>query len=308
MASCYEDEFRLQGSFFDDFVDDSEFLAACEAMRPHESSFAAQSTDAKVAVSSWRTNEKGLAIVKAAKKVALKAKFRNKIFRPRGGEIDNNAAVNSVQYRRQLRRRGNQAMLYSFPSFDRCDSLLFLPSTMMRHVNASDLTALGKMFHSYMDKNCSAYISYLGDEEINVNGLLRFHTLLNELNPDAIVCVHNTQVVENQIRATAYTKYTANKTIYDSVSRSTKDPLFEPMFGLQRDESVIRNLKREGRPNEEINKLTTTVVNNVAGCDLLLYVRLDLVYTFDNFTKKITRYNVTETLTSIVPVCVDYSQ
>jgi len=151
-------------------------------------------------------------------------------------------------------------------------------------------------------------ISYLGDGEISLSGLLRFHTLLHELNPDAIVCVHNTKVVENQIIATAYTKYTANKTIYNSVARSTKDPLFEPMFGLQRDDSIIRNLQREGRPSEETRELSNMVMNMDSGCDLLLYMRLELVFTFDDFTKKIIRYNVTETLTSIEPVCVDYSQ
>jgi len=198
-------------------------------------------------------------------------------------------------------------MLYAFPSFDRCDSLLFLPSTMTGHINTSDLGSLGKLLSTHMDKNCSVRISHLGDAEICLSGLLRFHTLLHELNPDAIVCVHNTKVVENQIVATAYAKHTVNKTIYNSVARSTKDPLFEPMFGPQCDDRILRHLQHEGRLSEETRKLSNMVMNMDSGCDLLLYMRLDLVFTFDDFTKKITRYDVTETLTSTEPVCVDYS-
>lgn len=232
------------------------------------------------------------------------AKFRRRIFRPRGGEIDNNAAINSVQCKRQLRRRSTKAMLYAFPSFDRCDSLLFLPSTIMTHLNKSDLSSLSKLFHAYMDKNCSIQISYMGDETLNVTSLIKFHTLLDELNPDSIVCVHTTKVVENQILASAYTKYTASKTIYDSVARSVTDPLFLPMFGLQRDASIIRSIKRESRSDAEKTQLSNIIHAAESGCDLQLYLRLDLVFTFDDFTKKVTHYQVTEQLTSIKPVQV----
>jgi len=231
------------------------------------------------------------------------SKLRRKAYRSRG-EIDNNAAINSVQCRADVRkRRGTPSAkgykLYAFPSFDRSDALLFLPTTMMSLLNSYDMSGVAKLLQSHLDKSCEVRISHLSEKAVSVNSLIQFHSLLTDLHPDSVTCVHNTKVIDNQIRAAIYTKFTANKTIYDSVARSTKDPLFVPMFGLQREASIKRNLEIEKRVEHE--KIELIKIANT-DADLLLYMQIEMVLTIDDFTKKVTHYACMARLTSIQPV------
>jgi len=171
-------------------------------------------------------------------------RLRIRAFRGRN-EIDNNAAVSSVQCRAVVKRRGTKSArpmkLYAFPSFDRSDALLFVPSTFVSLLNSYDITGLSKLVYSRFDKQCEVHMPYLGEQVANVADLIQFHSQLNDLHPDAIVCVHSTKVIENEIRATTYTKYTTTKAIYDSFARVNAQNTM-PMFKLQREASIKRNL------------------------------------------------------------------
>lgn len=231
------------------------------------------------------------------------SKLRRKAYRSRG-EIDNNAAINSVQCRTSVRkRRGAPSAtghkLYAFPSFDRSDALLFLPTTMISLLNAYDISGVSKLLQSHLDKNCAVEVSHLSNEVVSVHALIQFHSLLTDLHPDSLTCVHTTKVVDNQIRASIYTKFTANKTIYDSVARMSKDPLFVPMFGLQREASIKRNLDIEKKTEHEKNQFIE-IANTDA--DLLVYMHIEMVLTINDFTKKVTRYGCTARITSIEPI------
>ena len=243
-------------------------------------------------------------VVKSSSKVGgVGSKLRRKAYRSRGA-IDNNAAINSVQCRTDVRkRRGTPSAkghrLYAFPSFDRSDALLFLPTTMISLLNSYDIASVAKLLQSHLDKNCEVSILHLSEKAVSVNALIQFHSLLTDLHPDSLTCVHTTKVVENQIRAAIYTKFTANKTIYDSVARSTKDPLFVPMFGLQRGASIKRNLEIENRAEDEKTELIQ-IANTDA--DLLCYMHIEMVLTIDDFTKKVTHYACSCRITSLQPI------
>lgn len=229
-------------------------------------------------------------------------RLRMRAFRGRN-EIDNNAAVSSVQCRAVVKRRGTKSVrpmkLYAFPSFDRSDALLFVPSTFVSFMNSNDIPGLSRLLFSRFDKNCEVYMPYLGDRVASVNDLINFHSQLNDLLPDAIVCVHSTKVVENEIRATTYTKYTTNKTIYDSLARSNAKKQAMPMFSLPRDANIKRSLELQNDDDYNRDEMIETLDTDQ---DLVVYMQCNMVLTIDDITKKITRYTIDGQITSIKPV------
>lgn len=190
-------------------------------------------------------------------------------------------------------------ILYVFPSFDRSDALLFLPSTFATYINTANFNAMAKLIQTNFDKKCK-FDTPFGIESIT--SLLDFHKLLNEVHPDSIFCVHSTKVVENQIRASIYAKFTASKAIYEAVSQTVKDPLFVPFFGVDRAVN-LRNAIQMGNCSEEKTKKLSAVVSSDG--HYVMYLHLECVFTCDHFTKKITRFDKYADFTSIEPVaCV----
>lgn len=228
------------------------------------------------------------------------SKLRQKALRTRGG-IDNNAAVNSVLCRKVVKRRCSpqdqtKPILYIFPSFDRSDALLFLPSTFASYINTANFNAMAKLFQTNFDKNCKFSTPFGPD---SVASFLHFKQMLNEFHPDSIFCVHSTKVVENQIRSSVYAKFTSCKTIYDAVSKTVKNPLFMPFFGVQRSEHMRLAIEMSNCSEEEKNKMSIIVSSDA---DYVIYMHTECTYTFDDFTKKITRFDMTADFTSFEQV------
>mmetsp|Transcript_101553 Transcript_101553/g.199219 ORF Transcript_101553/g.199219 Transcript_101553/m.199219 type:complete len:289 (+) Transcript_101553:70-936(+) len=242
-------------------------------------------------------------IFKSSNGRSVGSKLRRKALRTRG-EIDNNAAVNSVQCRKVVRRRSappdnSKPILYAFPNFDRSDSLLFLPSTLARHLNSSDFASLSKLLQSKFSKNCKVVMPY---GAADINSLFTFHNLLNDIHPDFLVCVHNTKVIENKIHANVYSKFTACKPIYEAVARTDMDPCFVPVFGVTRHSSIQKLLDLHTRSEEEAHNFME-IINTDS--DLLLYLHLELIFTINDTTKKIIQYEMKGRITSVKPVlCV----
>ena len=182
-------------------------------------------------------------------------------------------------------RRPPSNILYAFPHFDKCDSLIYVPCTLTRHLNTGDFTAVSKLFNTHMDKDCRVYMDYASIGEINIKSFLRLHEVMLDAQPDRIMCVHTTKVVENQIMASVYLKATDNRTITDSVARTVKDPICAGLFTMNRAERMKLNLAAVNRTEEEKLKMIELADSKE---DILVYVRLNLVLTFNDFTKKIT--------------------
>lgn len=237
-------------------------------------------------------------------------KLRKKAFRPRSG-IDNNAAVGSVQCRVEVKRRGTvtnvQPVLYAFPSFDRSDSLLFLPSTMARLINSSDSAGLSRLLQTYLDKSCQVSLHCLSDQKYNLNTLLEFYSNLNDLDPDAISCVHSTKVVDNEIRATIYMKYTAVRSIYTQIASTSTNPLVLTMIEQQREACTQRKIDtRKITPQEQHALLDfyTHVDDADTNAGVLVYSQMEMVLHVNDVTKKVIGFGMNATPTSFHPVAL----
>lgn len=232
------------------------------------------------------------------------SKLRRKAYRSRG-PIDHNAAINSVLYRKDSRRKISATggfKLYAFPSFDRSDALLFLPTAFAGYFNSADSPAISKLLFSHVTKSCAVNVNVLADENINTKSFLRFHEVMSEVFPDIIMCVTATKVVENQIRANMVMKFTACKPVYESVGRSLTGTVFEQMFGSCRTTSIRRSITREEIPEDERVRFFEIADTDL---DLVLNTRCEMILTVDDLTKKVTHLTIRGRLTSMEAVVSD---
>jgi hypothetical protein len=128
--------------------------------------------------------------------------------------------------------------------------------------------------------------------------LIKLYEVMNELQPDSIMCVHQTKVVENQILATVYKKFTACKAIYDSVARSSKRSDCPTLCEIRKTMSCAQNHASPVK-TEELHRLLQ------AEATVTVYTRLELVITFDDVTKKVVHLRCTPVLTSLHAGSVD---
>jgi len=235
------------------------------------------------------------------------SKVRRKAYRQRGSSIDNNAALSSMQYQKEIRGRNifanGENKMFVFPSFDKCDALLFLPSTLARHLNCADFPAASKLLFTHLHPECRIMLPILSSRPVDIMSFLKFHELLSELLPDTITCVHSTKVIDSELHAVVFMKGTACRSIYNSVTsrlaRPEVHPLLAPAFGNNREDSIKRALCRINLSAEESTTLKAQVETD---SDLLLYVRVDMIFTIDDLTKKITQIRVDDRITSVKPV------
>jgi hypothetical protein len=122
---------------------------------------------------------------------------------------------------------------------------------------------------------------------------------MSELHPDQILCVHHTKVVENEIRSTIYKKFTACKFIYDSVKRSHRRARsanhprasVSDQIGQQPEQAMESRLSPE-----EAKALDTALETDGT---ITVYMRLDLVLTFEAVSKKVIGLTSIPHITSI---------
>jgi len=239
---------------------------------------------------------------KGSKGVAKKSVHTKKVSPYRKGMTLRQALAEGAK-KPNMSRRSPSNVLIAFPVFDRCDSLVYIPTTLARLTNSDDMVGLKKLLTTYMHKDCvfSFHINIGNVMDFNQKSFLQLMAVSNTLEPDRIMCVHSTKVVENKIRATVYVKLTDNQYLYDLMSRTK--PVADPMVAslcLQdraarlklyvHDELLPENIKQELAAHSDSTK------------DLSMYMQCDIVLTFDDMTKKITRLEMTYLVTSIHPV------
>lgn len=196
-----------------------------------------------------------------------------------------------------MSRRTRDTMLYAFPSFDRCDSLLFFPSTLARHLNSGDIPAIAKLFLTHFDKNCSFCTPNATSQSgMTLQSLVRKYEILGDLLPDRITCIHSTQVVGNQIRALSFSKFTNCRAIYDSLAGTMRGTEFSGIFKHSWSDHLRYKIGKEQYTAEEREKHLALVE---IGCDLLVYTRMEFVLTIDDVTKKVTNLCVDMRTTAI---------
>lgn len=195
-----------------------------------------------------------------------------------------------------MSRRTRDTLLYAFPSFDRCDSLLFFPSSLARHLNSGDIPSVAKLFLAHMDKNCSVDCFKSSPHKMTTQSLVRVYEILNELQPDKITCIHSTRVEGNQIKSVGFMKFTNCRSIYNSVSSMIKDTHFSPIFQHTWENHLRYKIEKEDLPQETKDQYLALVDT---GCDLLVYARMEIVLTVDDLTKKISSMHLQMKTTSV---------
>jgi hypothetical protein len=89
------------------------------------------------------------------------------------------------------RARRFEPALYAFPSYDKCDSLLYFPNAMSRHTNSGDFAQLSRLFGSHLESDCHIALVDLNPSSKQLGRLFCFFT---EVYPDFMMCVHSTRV------------------------------------------------------------------------------------------------------------------
>lgn len=193
------------------------------------------------------------------------------------------------------RARHYLPVLYAFPSYDKCDSLLYFPNALSRCVNTADFKELSKLFGTHLERNCDITVVERKPQPNWLVGLFRF---MNEIYPDLVLCVSNTTVVENRIYATVHAKYTECQAIINSVRRQA--PRLQPMeqlfLGAISDENLKERLKKQPIPESEKERIGKLMDERT---DVVIYLKVNVTIAFDNLTRKITELHFGEQLTTV---------
>lgn len=198
-----------------------------------------------------------------------------------------------------MSRKSQGAVLYAFPSFDKCDSLVFLPSTLSKYINCADFSAVSDLFRTHTSKDCQVVMMSMLN--MDVPTFVRLYELAGDLYPDTLTCVHSTKVVDNVIQANMYTKYTDCPAIFEGVSqRRAKDELYKSLcMAPERVERYQAKILPHGRSTKEIRKILAPATLDT---NLIAYANLTMNFTFDDATRKITKIEYVYDLTSLVVV------
>lgn len=180
-----------------------------------------------------------------------------------------------------MSRKNQGATLYPFPSFDKCDSLLFFPSTFASCLNSGDFVSLSKLLKSRVDNSCDINVA---GRPLTVDMVVKVHEIMNELHPDSMICVHTTKVVGNEIRTLLYFKYTDSTTIRKSLMRTCADPDYVDMCSPRGDPNKLSAFL-DTKPEQERAVLSHMLEHQD---EVLVYGRAYMTMTFDDFTKKVT--------------------
>lgn len=233
-------------------------------------------------------------VVKTSKRTSVGAKLRSKLFRQRNKGIDNNLAINSVHYKKDT--SGGKYKFYAFPTYSPSDALLFLPTALASHLNSADVSSVTRLLMSHLDRDCAVRLNLFQDEAITTKRFIQFNHIMIDLHPDSIMCVHNTRVIDNQLHASMYVKFTDCKAIYDSVVSTVTDPLFRTLFGTDRTKSGLHE-RAINDASGEVKKERSALVSSDE--NLSVYVRLDMVLTIDEVSRKITMFGMQGQITSM---------
>jgi len=126
-----------------------------------------------------------------------------------------------------------------------------------------------------------------------------FHQMFDDMQPDRISCVYSTKVVNNQIFASMHCKYTDSKVLYDSLVRTGRDPRLLNALPVNRKDYAKVKIGTMPATDEEKQRNLALIESEA---DLIMHVRIDMVLTFDDFTKKIVKMHFSGQTTSVQPV------
>jgi len=192
-----------------------------------------------------------------------------------------------------MSRKPRTNILYVFPIFDKCDSLIYFPNTLSRHLNSSDFVGVQKLFYTHLDRACD--ITFCGGVTPNIQQMVKLFEFMDQIHPDNIMCVHNTKVIENEIHATTYAKFTDCNSLRESVIRNTSDAMVHQMFG-DREECFREKMLLTDLPDDKKEEVDAILKGNK---DMSVYMKIVLRLTFDVNTKRGVKLTFDTGITSL---------
>jgi len=191
------------------------------------------------------------------------------------------------------RRKSHSGLkLYAFPSFDKCDSLIYLPSSMARYINSSDIKSLNHLLHTHMDDNCRVSFGPLGEVMPGPSMILAMFQAMMEYYPDSLMVARTDKVEGSCITASASFKYTDCQELVDLMRKTTslKWNPFTALHHQPRRDRLLMKLTPKERSVEELQALTGLFDNTQE--DLIIHGSGSIKINFDNFTRKITSFDL----------------
>lgn len=198
-----------------------------------------------------------------------------------------------------MSRRPASNVLVAFPSFDRCDSLVYFPNSFARHLNSADSQSLARLLSSHMHKDCQINAIFGSRDRLCSKSLVTYTDIANEVEPDRLMCVHSTKVIENQIRSVIFMKQTDSQPLYNMMSHTLQGCGMDFSSIIRRSDRFHLYDKDTSLSSEAIHEL---MYHASLEEDLVLYLRCEFILTFDDVTKKIVAMDVVGRLTSAQPV------
>lgn len=182
--------------------------------------------------------------------------------------------------------------LYVFPSFDKSDAIIYMPSTIARLTNTGDIDRMTKLIRGHCSKDCEVIMG--ADKENGITLPMTIFTSLLEcatiLYPDIISCMHTTKVIENQIHATMYFKYTDYAALPDharTIPSVRDNELNKIVFTAPRKENLAQKLRLDAQP-EDIGARIRELLDLEE--EIQMYGKEDVIITIDQHTKKVISY------------------
>lgn len=197
------------------------------------------------------------------------------------------------------RNKRSGPKLYVFPSFDKSNAVIYLPSTLARLKNSGDTERILKLVQRHCSKDCSVILGKNTDMTIPMDLFMGLVNCSAILYPDAISCMHTTRVIDNKILATMYYKYTDYPSIPDCARMLPQlqgDPFRLAAFTGARKETVTSKLKLDDQPEDVRNSIVDLLDREE---EFQVYGKEELTFTIDPCTKKIASYQSLNTMLSV---------
>jgi hypothetical protein len=191
--------------------------------------------------------------------------------------------------------RGKPAAMYVFPSFDKCDSLVYFPTAMARLSNSGDFDGFTKLIKTHFHKSC---ITTLRDFQLDRTNTLKVHEIHHLLCPDYIECVTDTKIIENTIEATMVAKFTESNFLYHTVRKQLEGSPFQAILCDTRSAYLRSAVFADAAVREEFLKsdLPDSEV------DFTVDVNLHYKLTFEDTHRKVTKMEFAMIVRSIRPL------
>lgn len=194
-----------------------------------------------------------------------------------------------------MSRRAKHSILVAFPSFDKCDSLIFFASTLSRLSNSGDMTGVNNLFRSRFARGC--HLTFMG-RKFDLVGCEQLFKMFEEMYPDYLECVSDTKVDGRTIVSTTVSKCTSSNTLYKAILPQLGGTQLQAMLPASRG-TYLRNFQFIDEATRE-----AFVQSDLPDSDLdfIIYGTMQLTTTVDATRGKITHLEFSNTIKTIEPV------